>query len=1094
MSSKNINQISISDTLLKYRVYSTPKENSWRQQFINYKFSSDSLIDCNEEEQSKFLTRLRDINCLVLNNIRLKTGCVSNFETVYNWIKSEDNHFIPKNNRRVLYSTNSQDRPVGEKSYINWNGFQVIDMDIKDRNLAERLKVDLFNKLKHYSWFMGIVLSSSGKGLHVYTKIQLMEEDSDILKKKLMFKVNFRHKYTFVYLACLSCIKDTIYTKDNVLAWMDISMNKPQQGVFIGYDDKPLFNTSFFDDFIYVCFDNVEDIGHPDIDWITHKDLKQIFKDYETLTDEDQVITTTVDSVGEPSTDIFNRVHYKHDYRWRLANTLVNIFGYEKGYEYLRSICQHSISSYELKSLCKTAKSHNKQVDPLAVNLLNKNHGFKIKLNVENNVNSKDEIIDIIEKTKNPLILKESNNFITFNIRKTEYLGHIKENILKTIKDNNSRITLLEAGAGLGKTEMVKSLIKDGYRVLMIMPFTSTIKSKVEKDGVWDFYYGNKKVRLDKSPGVAMTVDKFAKLEMIDIESAGIDYIFIDESHLLFQSSYRDVMPKVVRKIRNTVIPIILMTGTPSGETVFFENITHIRVRKEETRRKTFNVCLAENKQDLTMHMCRYMARDIYNGKRILFPSNQGNLYKEDILTRVEYILKTEYADTREVTLNYYKKANVGEKFMDDINFRKTINNTDILMCSDYLSVGVDILDRFEFNIYFSDLKMPQEIEQFANRLRNNNLDIYLFVSKRDNEGNPVNIYKYTPLNLAFSKEEQNMIAGLNKLIDINRNIEDIDTKHSIISKLFRDVKYIIYNDIECKYYFDEIALKVCFFEDKYRQFVQQLPIIVKGMICYGYEYSINELGIFEIKSMIDEVGNVEELVEKSKIQLKQNNTKHINELMSMITVDRLNIYSDVMRGKYDIKKGKEWAEDVVDRSMTVKNIEVFEKVVPLFVSMSKLLTIDDIRDVFKFCQREDGSYNFAAIERIKLLINIVYYSKKDRLDVSVADFMDKVYEFIKIKKCHKTEITRFISDIASEFAHKISTDDIKVYLNRDIMEKLRDVYNKLFRCFVYVNRPNGKGEVKLEKCELLWETKDQKDRVDDLNEKSYMLLQFLGL
>ena len=62
-----------------------------------------------------------------------------------------------------------------EKAFDIWNGFQVIDMDIKDETIAKKLKVVLFERLKKYNWFVGIALSSSGKGLHVYTKIQVSE-------------------------------------------------------------------------------------------------------------------------------------------------------------------------------------------------------------------------------------------------------------------------------------------------------------------------------------------------------------------------------------------------------------------------------------------------------------------------------------------------------------------------------------------------------------------------------------------------------------------------------------------------------------------------------------------------------------------------------------------------------------------------------------------------------------------------------------------------------------------------------------------------------------------------------------------------------
>ena len=83
-----------------------------------------------------------------------------------------------------------------------------------------------------------------------------------------------------------------------------------------------------------------------------------------------------------------------------------------------------------------------------------------------------------------------------------------------------------------------------------------------------------------------MTIDKFAALNLMDIKASGFDYIFIDESHLLFQSEYRPIMPKVIEMIKHTEVPIVLMSGTPSGELVFFPNAVHLKVIKKDLRKK----------------------------------------------------------------------------------------------------------------------------------------------------------------------------------------------------------------------------------------------------------------------------------------------------------------------------------------------------------------------------------------------------------------------------------------------------------------------------------------------------------------------------
>ena len=155
-------------------------------------------------------------------------------------------------------------------------------MDIKNEDLAVKLKNHIFNRLNKCNWFLGTALSSSGKGIHVYTKITVAESDqNDIKRKKLLYLTNFRHKYSFVYIACLSAMDELGFTKDDLLKWMDLAMFKPQQGAFIGYDPHPLINTHFFEDFIYINFDNIESVGHPDIDWVTYPDLKEVFKRWE---------------------------------------------------------------------------------------------------------------------------------------------------------------------------------------------------------------------------------------------------------------------------------------------------------------------------------------------------------------------------------------------------------------------------------------------------------------------------------------------------------------------------------------------------------------------------------------------------------------------------------------------------------------------------------------------------------------------------------------------------------------------------------------------------------------------------------------------
>ena len=297
----NKNSISLEKALEAYRAKHVPVELTWKQHFVNEHFSSDSAIQLEPDEKRQYVKRLVECNVTIFDSIKQTTGGhVCTLLDLLKTLISPDNKNVTKINRRVIYPTSNGERPIGKTAFDLWNGFQVIDMDIKDEVIAKKLKVVLFKQLKKYNWFVGVALSSSGKGLHVYTKIQVSDnERKDDRTKKIAYLTNFRHKYSFVYLVCINAADEIGFTKEQLLKWMDLAMFKPQQGAFIGYDPEALFSTHFFEDFLYMNFDNVEDMGHPDVDWVTYPDLKEVFKRWEWFEDNDE------DSLQNVSEDEF---------------------------------------------------------------------------------------------------------------------------------------------------------------------------------------------------------------------------------------------------------------------------------------------------------------------------------------------------------------------------------------------------------------------------------------------------------------------------------------------------------------------------------------------------------------------------------------------------------------------------------------------------------------------------------------------------------------------------------------------------------------------------------------------------------------------
>jgi hypothetical protein len=489
------------------------------------------------------------------------------------------------------------------------------------------------------------------------------------------------------------------------------------------------------------------------------------------------------------------------------------------------------------------------------------------------------------------------------------------------------------------------------------------------------------------------------------------------------------------------------------------------------------------------------MANDIANGRRILFPCNRGTLYSKQVKAAVEYFLQYEHAIYDEVNLQYYKKSNVGDEFMDDINIEKTIKDVQILMCTTYLSVGVDILDKYNFSIYFEDLMMPQEVEQFANRLRANDLFINMYVAKNDSEGNTRSLHKYKAVNFEIDEEEKKFVISIIQLCNsmIERNNKEYKS-NAIVYAMLKDSTFIEHNPIDDKYYLNLTAYKTVCFERKYREYVQQLPVLMKGMQAYGYEINSIDRRSFECEGMED-FSNLDDFVKLAYNEQLQLNTTHIEELMKKINEQSLGIYKDVLRGYYEIRKGNDWKEDLTSNKMIVKNVEVFEKVVPLFVSFSKRYDCDQIRAIFESCKNKNGTFNFAAIGRIRTLVNLIYNDKNDRLDLPIKEFMKAAYDFAELGSAKKSEIIDFCNEAAEAYARKESKGDLVINYSLVMMEKLKDKFYKLFRCLINVGKPKKKdgNRCPMERIELLY-----KEKVDpqntNLNEVISDLCALLGI
>lgn len=1037
-------------------------------------YSSSNYNECPKDEQDEFFEdQLQFIETLVINSIYEKSGIIWNWGDIYNLMKDPTYKNVEKIKRKVIYPTSSNQRPIGDLSYNVWNGLQIIDIDIKDEALALNIKQILFDELKRYHWFLGCCISASGKSCHVWTKITPISIDSS--SRRIEYICNFRHKYSYIYIILMKYSNKLGYTKEDILKYMDMAMCKPQQGIFIASDNNALLNTGFMDARLDVNFESAFHNGVTSVDWISHPDLKDIFHKLEWFnndTDEESnVEITNISGINDRDLSASRgKKHYKHSQRWQIANTLTSIYGEDKALQIMCEICEGT-PKRELAGDVKTAAIHDKPISVWAVKELNKNHGFKLKIKADdiynNDLKKLEEEIETSDDALDPTkILNDHTSSVILRMKSNQYLSDLKDDIIA----NLSHITLLEAGAGYGKTEMIKSL---KAKTLLILPFTSTIKAKVEADektSDWLYYYGNKRPTLDDVLGdknMSMTIDKFSRLNVFELDQADFEYIVIDESHLLFTSSYRDVMSPTIQRLANCKAKIIMMTGTPTGEMLFFPSIKHIKVIKEDNRIKDFEINMVPTDTEKLIEMCKAMALDIIDGKKILFPTNKGNLYFEQVTGLIQQFLQ-ELKCTKELKAFYYKKSNYGDESMDTINIDKSIGNNDIIFCTTYLSVGVDICDRYRFSVYFNETWIAQDIEQFANRLRNNDLFIKLFLEKEDSTGIPINYYYTQPLDLSFSEKDllfaRDLIHTCNDMLE--RNNEEYKY-NPIIQSLLSANRYLKYDENDCRYYIDETTYKLKIFEERYTEYSKQLEVLSNGMKYYGYTVNTKNFNDRIDENRREEIEDFLRMCRHSRYNYT---TIETFKFLDHLDDGNIDLYKELLKGSYEVFKDENYKIEREENNIYASDIEILEKNIPIVLSLYKFYDCPTIRDIYEYCiDKKQNRINYTKLNRIRRFVQIESNRKKKRLDFPVLKFVKQAQDWARAHgSTNENEINKFLADYAVGYANSIR--DIVVE-DKDYLETIFDLTKDLWKVIILQSRPK-KGNVGIVPFELLWEKK----------------------
>jgi hypothetical protein len=380
---------------------------------------------------------------------------------IFELILSDKLKNISKDERPQLYFVWDGSRPNNDM-YHKWNGLQVFDLDLKNSNnfdisnktQKEALRENLYAHLCKFHWFVGIGYSSSGNGLHIYTKAYCepyVETDQIEKLYRYWYRASFCLKYAVIhYLLTQVCgVSNGIDTKKQVL---DFSVGKISQGIRVSHDPQFLINPNFEDMPIWAGAHIPPIEGLTLNEWLLKDDIltNRTFIGWQTETkhpvmnNEKQLLTqekvheelnVKVKKFDDKSVTPYNGEIY-YALRYNVCNTLAHLFG-EKGRYYAHIILQSDNLNnvHEIDGIYNTGLRHHKKATPWGLSIISycgiPYIADKATQELLTN-NAKSDIKLIIEKA---IVEPEPCEYdAEISLDELQYLGDISNELLKRVK------------------------------------------------------------------------------------------------------------------------------------------------------------------------------------------------------------------------------------------------------------------------------------------------------------------------------------------------------------------------------------------------------------------------------------------------------------------------------------------------------------------------------------------------------------------------------------------------------------------------------------------------------------------------------------
>lgn len=944
---------------------------------------------------------------------------------------------IKKESRPQLYYVSNGMRPDNTQ-YHKWNGLQVFDLDLKFAACFERINIDelkekFHNSLQHYKWYVGIGKSSSGKGLHIYTKVARphhywIEESHNESYIKFWYRMSYVQKY-----AAIRYLMETVFGVDNgediKHPVIDFAMAKISQGVRISYDPDFLINPNFEDIQPIVGYHIPPVEGLQLKDWILkdyilnnrifelwkqqNKEFSDIYNGVSIQPIEQTFEDTSVSlKPGAKPKPFSGNVFYQ--LRYNVCNTLAAFFG-ESGREYAHIVLksEEHKNRGEVNGMYNCSLINKKQPTKFGLEILN-SCGFDVVLGSTTKEaltqDTKHELFTLIEKAK---VAATLNQEVTLQLESHEYLGMKQSFILDRLKAGKAN--LIVSPPGTGKTELVKSL-SEKYRILLVLPYISVIDAKVIKDNDlgdnFDAYFGDAKVGdIKKGRSAVMTLDKFGRID-VDKIAYMFDYVMIDESHLVFTSSFRlEAMANSLKNIKSLIqmtafddyaAKLVMMTGTPTGEIPYFDfykMLNCINVKKNENRNKSAELIICNNISEAQAKIAIYIAQCLKEGKKVLYPTNNGDVQAAKLIGMIEYQLG------RGVKWSYYKKANSNSEMASSINNDATVGDYELILASNYLSVGIDIKDIADFTCVYDGSFAGYEIEQFNCRLRSVDIQSKIFIPIYNNEGDILpNILNYSNFSIRMSREDRDLLRDY---VDISKKKLELSiTYDPITNRIFTPGFRIENGQIVFKLEEHELVM----FEERFVECMRSPYFIASQLAQYGYDVTATDSDTIP-EDLVKELIKVG--LENAKIESQIKNEQAIysfnwlmdnNTYINSFGMEVENLVNRIWKENIPIEEDNKIDKIEVVETMigevakiVVPDRRIFDEQMAVASRFLSLYCIDTAKYIYSLCIKKSGKINKAEVSRYMRLMQLVKMEERGHLGSEIYETIKFMYTYLDL-------------------------------------------------------------------------------------------------